>query len=162
MNNPQVYDISFIEMGVPSNRTIVQIFFTKLTDTAIPFKYSRDGDACLDIYSDVYTILRPYETLIVPSNIAVQMPKGFHGIVAGRSGLASKGIFAHLGTVDNNYRGSVGVVLYNSTNEEFYVKQGDRIGQFCVVPSFMMEMVSVSSLDSTDRGAEGFGSSGTR
>ena len=162
MNNPQIIDVNFIEMGVPTNRTLAQICYVKLTDTAIPFKYSRDGDACLDIYSDIHTILRPYETMIVPSNIAVQMPKGFYGIVAGRSGLASKGIHAHVGTIDNNYRGSVGVILYNSTNEDFYIKQGDRIGQFSIAMSYLMEMVPVSSLDSTERGAEGFGSSGTR
>lgn len=162
MLNPTVTDVSYVEFGVVSNRTLAQVCFQKLTDTAIPFKYSREGDACLDIYSDIYTILRPYETLIVPSNIAVQMPKGFYGIVAGRSGLASKGIHTHVGTIDNNYRGSVGVILYNSTNEEFYVKPGDRIGQFSIAKSYLIEMIPVSSLDSTERGAEGFGSSGTR
>ena len=162
MLNPTVTDVSYVEFGVSSNRTLAQVCFKKLTDTAIPFKYSREGDACLDIYSDVDMVIYPHDTAIVHSNIAVQLPKGYHGIVRGRSGLASRGLFVHTGTIDETYRGSIGVIMHNFNDYEFTISKGDRIGQFCIEKSYLMQIIEVQTLDSTERGAEGFGSSGTR
>ena len=80
----------------------------------------------------------------------------------GRSGLASGGLFVHIGTIDETYRGSVGVIMHNSNDYEFIISKGDKIGQFCIEKSYLMQMIEVQTLDSTERGAEGFGSSGTR
>jgi len=138
----------------------MKVKFTKLTDTAIPFSYSRENDACMDIYSDMDCALLPKQTMIIHSSIAVEIPSGYEGIVRGRSGLAAKGISVHLGTIDETYRGDVGVIMTNHSNEPFFIEKGNRIAQFTVKPVLRVELEEVSELSSTERGTQGYGSSG--
>ena len=139
---------------------IVQVKFKKLTDTAIPFKYSREGDACMDIYADDEVYIYPHETVIVKSGIAVEIPEGFEGIVRGRSGLASQGISVHLGTIDETYRGDVGVIVTNNSMQTFAIHKGNRIAQFTVKPVYPIELQEAKELTDTERGEQGYGSSG--
>lgn len=134
--------------------------FKKLVPDAVPFAYSREEDACMDMYSVKNWVILPRETKIVPTGIAVEIPHGYEGIVRGRSGLASKGISVHVGTVDETYRGDVGVIITNNTYEPFEIKKGNRIAQFTVKPVLKVELEEVDELSSTERGTNGYGSSG--
>ena len=138
----------------------IEIKFKKLTDTAIPFKYSREGDACMDMYADMDAVLYPHETVIVKTGIAVEIPEGFEGIVRGRSGLATQGINVHIGTIDETYRGDVGVIVTNNSMQLFGIHKGNRIAQFTVKPVYHVHLTEVEELSETVRGEQGYGSSG--
>lgn len=151
-------------MKIPKRRTYtfteMELKFKKLTDTAIPFKYQRAFDACMDMYADEDKVIKPKTTELISTGIALELPRMYEGIVRGRSGLNSKGIFVMIGTIDPQYRGDIKVVLYNSTDEPFQITKGMRISQFTVKPIYYVRLVETNELSSTDRGSKGFGSSG--
>lgn len=138
----------------------VNVKFKKLTNTAIPFAYSREGDACMDMYADMDAVLYPHETVIIKTGIAVEIPEGFEGIVRGRSGLATQGINVHIGTIDAAYRGDVGVIVTNNSLQLFGIHKGNRIAQFTVKPVYPVHLTEVEELSETERGEQGYGSSG--
>ena len=128
-------------------------------------KYSREGDAGMDlrafIEEDVY--LEPMERKIIPTGIYMALEAGYEAQVRPRSGLAAKKGITVLnapGTVDADYRGEVGVILINLSNERFQISNGDRIAQLVIAPYVQAEWVSTDELDSTERGSGGFGSTG--
>ena len=139
---------------------MIRVKFKKLIDYAIPFKYTREGDACMDMYSVEDTTIEPNSTEVVSTGIALEIPTGFEGIVRGRSGLASKGIHVHIGTIESSYRGDIGIIITNTTNKSFSINRGDRIAQFTVKPVNNILMEESEVLSETERGANGFGSSG--
>lgn len=136
--------------------------YKRLTPTAIPFKYSRKFDACMDMYADADVEIPVGETVIIPTGIALELPHDFEGIVRGRSGLASKGIWVHIGTIDETYRGNVGVIITNLSKETFKVTHGMRIAQFTLKPVYDVCLVERNELSSTERGENGYGSSGIK
>ncbi|KAK8256360.1 dUTP pyrophosphatase [Phyllosticta capitalensis] len=98
---------------------------------------------------------------LVPTGIRIALPAGTYGRIAPRSGLAAKhGIDTLAGVIDADYRGDVGVLLANLSDEDFEVKPGDRIAQLVVERIALPEVVAVEQLDETVRGAGGFGSTG--
>lgn len=139
---------------------MIKVKFKELDTNAIPFSYSREGDACMDMYSLADDIIYPRGTVIIPTGIAVEIPEGYEGIVRGRSGLASKGIQAHLGTIDSAYRGDVGIIITNTSNTPFEVKAGMRLAQFTIKPVYKIQLIEVETLTNTERATLGFGSSG--
>ena len=99
---------------------------------------------------------------IVKTGIAVAVPKGCYGRVAPRSGLAlKKGIDIGAGVIDEDYRGEVGAILFNLNSEPFEVRKGDRVAQFICERIVYPELEEVDYLDDTERGAGGFGSTGS-
>ena len=150
-------------------------------DAIIPTR-SNPTDSGLDLYSieDVQIHQGQYKTVL--TGIAIQLPKpiqmGVYPIELGvdfrqtvvleaqirpRSGLAAKhgiSIVNTPGTVDNDYRGEIKVILRNEGNEIFYIKKGDRIAQMVICPVFIPEITEVKELDDTSRGDNGFGSTG--
>ena len=136
------------------------IKFKKLHPDAIPFAYAREHDACMDMYACADLEIQPGEVKIVPTGISVEIPPSYEGIVRGRSGLASKGIVAHVGTIDETYRGDVGIILTNHSKETFKVSKGARVAQFTIKPVTRVELSEVTELSNTERGANGYGSSG--
>ena len=139
---------------------MINVKFKKLNPNAIPFSYSREQDACMDMYALEGTIIPAGTTKIIPTGIAVEIPQGYEGLVRGRSGLASKGITAHLGTIDETYRGDVGMIIANHTNADFKVEAGMRLAQFTVKPVYHIQLEEVEELSDTSRGSNGYGSSG--
>lgn len=99
-------------------------------------------------------------TKIIRTGLHVAIPHGHYADVRGRSSLAAKGIQVHLGLIDSDYRGEVGVIIHNASHVPFYVRVGDRIGQlvFPTIPD--AQLVQVDRLDDTQRGNGGFGSTG--
>ena len=139
---------------------MINVKFKKLSPNAIPFSYSREQDACMDMYALEGTTILAGTTKIIPTGIAVEIPQGYEGLVRGRSGLASKGIIAHLGTIDETYRGDVGMIISNHTSAPFTVEAGMRLAQFTVKPVYHIELEEVEELSDTSRGSNGYGSSG--
>ena len=123
------------------------------------------GDAGLDLASRERVEIGPGERAVVGTGLAVAIPDGHAGLVVPRSGLAARhgiGIANAPGLVDSGYRGEVQVVLVNTDRTEaFTVEPGMRIAQLVVVPVAAPEPVDVDALPETERGAAGFGSSGT-
>ena len=134
--------------------------FKRLLKDAIPFKYSRDNDACMDVYAAEDATLWRAETKKVQTGIAVHIPEGFEGIVRGRSGNAIKGVHVHIGTIDEEYRGDVSVIITNFSAVPLHIKKGERIAQFTIKKVNRIEFVE-DELSDTERGSNGFGSSGT-
>ena len=140
--------------------SLITVKFVKLNPEAIPFKYIREGDACMDMYALHDARLFPHSATLIHTGIAIELPLGTEGIVRGRSGLATRGILAHTGTIDRTYRGDVGVILVNITDEVYFIKKHDRIAQFTVKKSYQVQLVKVPELSETERGTNGYGSSG--
>ncbi len=109
--------------------------------------------------------LKPLERAVVPTGIFMELPVGYEAQVRPRSGLAAKKGISVLnapGTIDADYRGEVGVILVNLSSEEFVVENGERIAQMVLAKHERAEWMEVDSLSETDRGAGGFGSTGTK
>jgi len=97
----------------------------------------------------------------VPTGISVALPPGCYGRIAPRSGIALKhAIDVGAGVIDSDYRGEVKVLLFNHSDDAFAVHIGDRIGQLICEQCLIVPIVEVPELDSTERGAQGFGSTG--
>ena len=108
--------------------------------------------------------LKPGARIIIPTGIAIQLPAGFEAQVRPRSGLAAKHgvtVLNSPGTIDADYRGEVGVILINHGAETFSVERGMRIAQMVIAPVAVAVWQEVGDLDNTQRGACGFGSTGT-
>jgi dUTP pyrophosphatase len=133
-------------------------------DAVLPLRAYPD-DAGLDLVACERVDIAPGERVVVGTGIAVAIPEGHAGLVVPRSGLAARhgiGIANAPGLVDAGYRGEVRVVLVNSDRDQhFTVEPGMRIAQLVVVPVAAAEPVDVAALPETQRGAAGFGSSGT-
>lgn len=120
------------------------------------------GSAGLDLVSPVHGKILPMQRLLVPLDIMVQLPPGTYGHILPRSGLALKhGIHIGAGVIDEDYRGNVGVLLWNLSDTPFTFKKGDRIAQLVVKPYVSATVDETIELDETHRGDQGFGSSGT-
>ena len=130
-------------------------------------RYQTDGSAAMDLMANLKEkiTLRPLERMLIPTGIHISIPNGYEAQVRPRSGLAIKSGISVLnspGTIDSDYRGEVGVVLINLSNKNFIVNNGDRIAQLIVTSFSKISWVESKSLDTTDRGDGGFGSTGLK
>ncbi len=109
--------------------------------------------------------LKPLERAIVKTGLFIELPIGYEAQVRPRSGLAAKKGITVLnspGTVDADYRGEIGVILVNLSNENFIVENGERIAQLIIAKHERAEWISVETLSETHRGEGGFGSTGVK
>ena len=135
-------------------------FKTLCEDAKKPAKAHPD-DAAFDVFTIQAGTVPPKGWLDFKTGIAMQLPQGFYGKFASRSGLAFKhDIHCFHGTIDNNYRGEMMIRLFNFGDKHFRVEVGDRIAQLVILPYLRADGVLVDSLDETDRGSNGFGSTG--
>ncbi|WP_283636199.1 dUTP diphosphatase [Aquaticitalea lipolytica] len=110
-------------------------------------------------------ILKPLERSIVGTGLFIELPIGYEAQVRPRSGLAAKKGITVLnapGTIDADYRGEIGVILVNLSNEDFVVNNGERIAQLVIAKHERAEWIEVEQLSETSRGEGGFGSTGTK
>ncbi len=133
-------------------------------DVALPQRAS-SGSAGLDLAAavDVTRVLEPGERCLVPTGFVFELPAGYEGQVRPRSGLAVRHGITCLnspGTIDSDYRGEVKVLLVNHGSEPFEIRRGDRIAQLVVAPVSPTVVTEVAELSETERGADGFGSTG--
>ncbi len=128
-------------------------------------EYSTPCSAGMDLraHLDVPLVIRPMERVLVPTGLYMALCEGCEAQVRPRSGLALKHGVTVLntpGTIDADYRGEIGVILINLGQEDFVVRDGDRIAQMVIARYEQAECVSVETLDKTERGEGGFGHSG--
>ena len=129
-------------------------------------EYSTPQSAGFDLRAnlDNIEILKPGERKLVGTGLFIALEPGYEAQVRPRSGLALKKGITVLnapGTVDADYRGEVGVILYNASNEDFEIVPGERIAQMVIAKYERINWEQVETLDETERGAGGFGHSGT-
>lgn len=108
-------------------------------------------------------VLKPLERRLVPTGLFIALPAGYEAQVRPRSGLALKhgiGVLNSPGTIDADYRGEIGVILVNLSNQEFVINDGERIAQMVVARHETVEWKPVEELTATERGAGGFGHTG--
>ncbi len=132
------------------------------TDAVVP-SYAHPGDAGLDLFAYEAITLAPGASAVVKTGVAIALPPGTEGQVRPRSGLAAKHQVSVLntpGTIDEGYRGEVGVILVNFGKAAFPVEKGMKIAQLVVKPVLRVSVRPVNELDETSRGAGGFGSTG--
>ncbi len=125
--------------------------------------YAHPGDAGMDVRSIEEVTLSPGARALIHTGLVLMLPPNAEAQVRPRSGLALKHGVTVLntpGTIDAGYRGEVGVILINLGTEPFVVEKGMKIAQLVVSPVAQAEVVEVTSVDETDRGAGGFGSTG--
>lgn len=139
----------------------------KLNENAQIPTYGTDYAAGADLYACIEEEMTfaPGETKLVPTGISVEVPTGYAGLIYARSGLASKRGLApanKVGVVDSDYRGEVMVALHNHGTVEQKIEVGERIAQFVITPYLKANYNLVQELDDTERGANGFGSTGTK
>ena len=134
------------------------------SNNALP-EYQTSGAAGMDIRAFVPSDIKikPGEVKLVPTGLYLEIPKGYEIQVRARSGIALKnsiGVANGIGTIDSDYRGELCVILVNFGQNEFVVKNGDRIAQMVLNKYEPIEFVVDEELSSTERGEGGFGSSG--
>ena len=139
----------------------------KLNDKATVPTYGSACAAGADLYActDTPITIAPSETYIVHTGIAMAIPDGYVGLVYARSGLASKRGLApanKVGVIDSDYRGEIMVALHNHSNTPQTIEHGERIAQIVFTPYVSADFNITDELDNTERGAGGFGSTGTK
>lgn len=144
----------------------VQLEWKALTPTAKGPLKAHAEDAAWDLFADCPNediIIGPNQTKIIQTGLAIMPPKGWACDIRGRSGMNSKGKFAILGLVDSFYTGPWGVVVHNGNVEAIKIMHHDKIAQFTVQRVYDSQLTEVKEFsDGGSRGANGFGSSGTK
>jgi len=128
--------------------------------------YETIASAGMDLRANITEaiLLKPLERTIVKTGLFIELPIGFEAQVRPRSGLAAKKGITVLnapGTVDADYRGEIGVILVNLSNEDFTIENGERVAQLVIAKHERAAWIEVEALSETDRGEGGFGSTGT-
>lgn len=148
----------------PHEWLIMKISLKKL-DLELPTpQHAHDGDGGVDLYARASVRLEPGGQAKVPTGIAIAIPNGYAGFVVPRSGLAAKhgvGVTNGPGLIDAGYRGEVAVLLVNHGADAVDIARGDRVAQLVVVEVARQDLVVVDELPDTNRGAGGFGSTGS-
>jgi len=141
----------------------LKIEFTRLRDEAQAPRYATLGDAGADITTTDYFALLPGQQIVVGTGIAIAVPEGYAAFVHPRSGLAARygiSVTNAPGTIDSGYRGEIKAILINHGDDVVEFEPGDRIAQLVVQRYEHVEWTEVDSLDETERGIGGFGSTG--
>ncbi len=147
-----------------AERPAIQVRIKRLVESAELPRYAHRGDAGLDLCAVAEAVIQPGEVATIPTGIAVELPEGTEAQVRPRSGLAGRHAVTVLntpGTIDEGYRGEIGVILINHGREVFRVEPGMRVAQLVVQRRLTVDVVEVEALTDTDRGARGFGSTGS-
>lgn len=138
------------------------LLVNRLTPTSrLPYK-KHASDAGFDLSCDESFEIKPWDKKLVNTGIALTVPKGTYGQIAPRSSISMKGIFINAGVIDRTYTGEVRILLFNMTNEVIKFTQGDRIAQLIVKKIDNPKVIECDALNNTERGSDGFGSTGLR
>lgn len=130
-------------------------------------EYATIQSAGMDLRANISepVTLKPMERRLIPTGLHIALPQGFEAQIRPRSGLALKKGITVLnspGTIDADYRGEIGVLLINLSQEEFVVNDGERIAQMVIAKHEKADFIEVSSLDETERGEGGYGHTGVK
>ena len=146
---------------------MTKILIKRLSKEVSLPKYETSGSSGMDLAADISAIINidPGKTAVIPTGLALSIPKGFEVQIRPRSGLAAKYKISVLntpGTIDADYRGEIKVILINLGKDSFKVEKGLRIAQMVVCPVVQAQLKEVNDLNETERGEGGFGSTGTK
>ena len=144
----------------------IQLKVINQSEHALP-EYATILSAGLDLKANLSEsiLLKPLQRSLIPTGLFIELPEGFEAQIRPRSGLAFKHGLTVLnspGTIDADYRGEVGVILINLSNEDFLIEDGERIAQLVFAKHKQAKFKVVESLSETDRGEGGFGSTGVK
>ena len=145
----------------------MNVKFVKLDPKAKTPTYGTEFSAGADLYAITggEKLIKAGETQFVSTGLSIEIPTGYVGLVYARSGLACKKGLApanKVGVIDSDYRGEVMVALHNHSKNDLTVNDGERIAQLVIAPYIKAEFEEATVLSSTDRGGNGFGSTGTK
>lgn len=148
------------------NKIKMNIKIINKSNHALPH-YETIASAGMDLRVNITEsfTLKPLERAIIKTGLFIELPIGFEAQVRPRSGLAAKKGITVLnapGTIDADYRGEIGVILVNLSNEEVTIENGDRVAQLVIAKHERTEWIEVEELSQTSRGEGGFGSTGTK
>ncbi|PIN06729.1 dUTPase [Handroanthus impetiginosus] len=164
INEPSTKVPKLQQNGVPENKTHETTSFLrvkKLSEKAILPSRGSPLSAGYDLSSAADSKVPARGKALIPTDLSIAIPEGTYARVAPRSGLTWKhSIDVGAGVIDADYRGPVGVILFNHSDVDFEVKAGDRIAQLIIEKIVTPEVTEVDDLDSTVRGSGGFGSTG--
>ena len=146
---------------------MTKILIKRLSKEVSLPKYETAGSSGMDLAANIVgnISIDPGKTAIIPTGLALSVPKGFEVQIRPRSGLAAKQKISVLntpGTIDSDYRGEIKVILINQGQETFKVEKGLRIAQMVVCPVVQAQIKEVEDLSETERGIGGFGSTGSK
>ena len=146
---------------------MTEVRIKKLDERAKVPTYGTEFSAGADLYNmegnDV--VIKPHETVMIHTGLAMEIPEGYAGFLFARSGIASKRGLApanKVGVVDSDYRGEFMVALHNHSNVPAEIAGGERVAQLCILPVVQGEFILSETLDETERGEGGFGSTGKK
>lgn len=125
----------------------------------MPVRAHKD-DAGLDLLSPIRIVLHPNSWESIDTGVHVEIPKGYVGMITSKSGLMAKEGITSRGTIDSGYTGSIKAVLFNHCQKTYIVEKGQKITQLVIMPIITPELEVVDSLEETERGSNGFGSTG--
>lgn len=139
----------------------MEIKIKKLSNASL-LKYHSDGASGFDCNSTIDVSLSQFERCKIPLGFCLEIPHGYEGQVRSRSGLSLKeGLIVISGTIDSDYRGEVCAIVVNMDSRQRIISRGQRIAQFVIAPIIRADFEFVDQLDSTIRGENGFGSTGS-
>ena len=146
---------------------MTKILIKRLSKEVSLPRYETSGSSGMDLAANIDANINidPGKTAIIPTGLALSIPKGFEVQIRPRSGLAAKQKISVLntpGTIDADYRGEIKVILINLGQETFIVEKGLRIAQMVVCPIVQAQLKEVDDLNETERGKGGFGSTGVK
>ena len=144
---------------------MVKILIKKLDPNVILPEYKTDGASGMDVLAFIKKPInvKSKTSSIIPTGLAVAFSKDYEIQIRPRSGLAAKnniGVLNSPGTIDSDYRGEIKVIIFNHSEEDFIINNGDRIAQMVLTPIIKMELEETTNLPNTIRGKGGFGSTG--
>lgn len=152
------------------SNNIMNVNVSLLSENAKAPTRNNSLDAGLDLYAAEDIFIAQNETKVVKTGVAIAVPAGYVGKIEDRSSMAAKGLRTGAGVVDSGYTGEVGVVIHNITNTSnkdpvlwrngYSIKKGDKIAQILIYKVERPTVTVVSSLENSERGGKGFGSSG--
>ncbi|KAG6477079.1 hypothetical protein ZIOFF_066331 [Zingiber officinale] len=142
-----------------SSTTEPHILINKITPNAVTPSRQSEGSAGLDISASHQAVIEPYSRDLIHTGLRIEIPHGYYGRLASRSGLAWKtGIEVGAGVIDSDYRGEVQVLLFNRTNLPIYISQQQKVAQLILEKIAIPEVYEVTHLSHRERGNKGFGS----
>ena len=146
---------------------MTKILIKRLSKNIHLHKYETDGSSGMDLAANIeHTLeIEPGKSAIIPTGLAVSIPKNFEIQIRPRSGLAAKNQISVLntpGTIDADYRGELKVILINLSKKTFKIEKGLRVAQMVLCPVIKAVLKEVDELEDTERGAGGFGSTGIK
>ena len=141
---------------------VIEISVTLSEDARLP-EYATYGASGMDIYTPALIKMEPFERKLVWTGLRIAVPEGYEAQIRPRSGLALKKGLTLLnspGTIDSDYRGEIGIIMINFSQEKVILEKGERVAQMVICPIIKVKLRPTKELDDTHRGEGGFGSTG--